>query len=98
MRNINTIISADQQLQGDRNKLATLENQNEGLEAQDQQSDSAIYKEGQIRDGLGMAKPGEKVLVLPSEDTLRKLSPVIVNPSQDSLPDPIWKQWVKLFL
>ena len=62
------------------------------LEVQSQE-----YIEKQLREKLGLARPGEIVVVLPDTATLEKLAPA-VKIDEKSLPDPNWKKWVKLFL
>ena len=54
------------------------------------------YTESQFRDKLGLAKEGEIVVVLPYDEILRKLAPKRVEEEQ-TLPDPNWKKWYKLF-
>ena len=54
------------------------------------------YKESQFRDKLGLAKEGEIVVVLPDDEILRKLAPKRVEEEQ-TLPDPNWKKWIRLF-
>jgi hypothetical protein len=57
---------------------------------------SQDYIEKQLRDKLGLAKPGEIVVVMPDADTLRKLAPKPVE-EEAVLPDPTWKKWLRLF-
>ncbi|MBI2007373.1 MAG: septum formation initiator family protein [Candidatus Blackburnbacteria bacterium] len=58
------------------------------------ESDEFIEKEA--REKLGLAKPGETVVVLPDEDILRRLAPKLES---ESFPEelPIWKRWVEMF-
>ena len=42
-------------------------------------------------------KDGETIVVLPEEETLRKMAPRFER-EEEVLPDPTWKKWVKLFL
>lgn len=57
---------------------------------------SEEFIERQLRDKLGLAKPGEIVLVLPDAETLKKLAPPLER-EEDVLPDPPWKKWQRLF-
>jgi cell division protein FtsB len=54
------------------------------------------YVEKQLRDGLGLAKGGEIVVILPDDALLRKLVPEYPE-EEEVLPDPNWKKWLKLF-
>lgn len=57
-------------------------------------TDQFIEKEA--REKLGLAKPGETVVVLPDEEVLQKLAPGI---EEETLPEklPVWRRWVELF-
>lgn len=54
------------------------------------------FIEREAREKLGLAKPGETVVVLPDEEVLQKLAPRI---EEETLPEelPIWRRWVELF-
>lgn len=57
---------------------------------------SEEFIEKQARDKLGLAKEGEVVVVLPDEETLKKLAP----PDEEEVfleIAPPWKQWVRMF-
>lgn len=78
-------------------RLKKMQEDNARLESEVTQAQSQGYIESQIRDKLGLAKEGEAIVVLPDNDTLKKLAPQM--PSEiDSLPDPTWKKWLKLFI
>jgi cell division protein FtsB len=62
-----------------------------------EKAESEVFIEKQIRDKLGLAKEGEAIVILPDEETLRKLAPGL-NREEETLPDPVWKRWIKLFL
>ena len=57
-----------------------------------------FYIEQQARNKLGLVKENEVVVVLPSKEVLRNLSPWKEKNKEYSLPNPNWKKWVKLFL
>ncbi len=96
-RNILIISSANQRIQRIKNEIAELEQKNTILKKQIETSQTDEFKEKQARDKLGLVKEGESVIVLPDEETLRQFSPK-TEEEQESLPDPIWKRWVKLFI
>ena len=56
-----------------------------------------FYIEQQARNKLGLVKENEVVVVLPSKEVLRNLSPWKEKNKEYSLPNPNWKKWVKLF-
>ena len=97
VRNIIKISQARTNLTKVREKVEKLKKDNTELEDRLKEMKSQEYVEKQIRDKLGLAKPGEIVVIMPEEEVLRKLSPRIPT-EEDVLPDPTWKRWLKLFL
>lgn len=61
---------------------------------------SSEFVEKEARDKLGLAKEGEVVVVLPSEEVLRHFAPSIdeaeMGLGEASLP--VWRMWVRLLL
>lgn len=57
---------------------------------------SEEFVEKQLREQLGLAKDGEIVVVLPDDETLRKLAPIEFR-SQELLLYPNWIKWLNLF-
>ena len=84
------------QIQAERDKIAKIQADNNKLEAEVAQTQSADFIEREMRNKLGLGKLGEAIVVLPDPDVLRKLAPMIPV-EVDSLPDPNWKKWMKLF-
>ncbi|OGM19890.1 hypothetical protein A2686_01470 [Candidatus Woesebacteria bacterium RIFCSPHIGHO2_01_FULL_38_10] len=76
--------------------VGNLEKESERLKKDLEAVKSEAYVEKQIREKLGLAKEGEVVIVLPDEDTLRKLAPDYTE-EEETLPDPNWRRWLKLF-
>ncbi|OGM55002.1 hypothetical protein A3E15_02270 [Candidatus Woesebacteria bacterium RIFCSPHIGHO2_12_FULL_42_9] len=70
----------------------------ENLKLQERLSEvqGEAYVEKELRDKLGLAKEGETILVLPEEDIVRSLAPKLAE-EEETLPDPNWKKWLKLF-
>ena len=86
---------------GDREKIVggrveNLKEENEKLKKELEKIESEAYVEFQARDKLGLAKEGEIIVVLPDEEILRKIAPQIED-EEETLPDPTWKKWYKLF-
>ena len=57
---------------------------------------SEEYFEKQIRNQLNLSKENEIVLILPDDETLRKLVPNDVS-EEASFPVPNWRKWIQLF-
>jgi cell division protein FtsB len=91
IKKINLIISDKEA------KVDKLRRENEELGKKIEEMKSAEYIEKQIRNNLGLAKEGEIVIVLPDDETLRRLAPKDLE-EEEILPDPNWKKWLKLFL
>ena len=97
IRNVSKIVDAESRIDKARGRVEKLRKENEELERRVAEVKGEEYIEKQLRDKLGLAKEGDIVVVLPDEDTLRKIAPSVPE-EEDVLPDPIWKKWLKLFL
>ncbi len=84
-------------IQKTENKLQKAKKENEELESTLEFTQSEQFIEEQLRNKLGLAKEGEIVLVLPDDETLKKLAPTIPE-EQEEKPLPNWKKWMNLFL
>ena len=78
-------------------KIEALKKEKERLQADLEKAQSEEFMEKQLRDKLGMAKEGEIVVILPDAETVKKFAPSI-NSEEETLPDPNWRKWLKLFL
>lgn len=76
--------------------LEKVAQENRDLETKLKEVKDDVYIEKQLRDKLGYAKEGEIVVVLPDEAILRKLAPP-ERREEETLPDPNWKKWMKVF-
>lgn len=74
-----------------------LEETNTELKKELELVESEEYAEKQLRDKLGLSREGEIVVVLPDDELLRRLAPE-PEEEEETLPDPNWKRWLKLFL
>lgn len=97
IRNINRVISIRDQVEKERQKVERMKIENIKLEEQIAQAQGSEYIEKQIRNKLGLVKSGEAIVVLPDQEIIRKLAPQ-KTVEEDTLPDPNWKKWLKLFL
>ena len=96
IRNVRKAISIRSEIAREQAKVDKIKEQNARLEREIAQTQSETFIEKQVRDKLGLVKEGEAIVVLPDEETLRKLAPQIPM-EEDTLPDPNWKKWLKLF-
>lgn len=97
VKNFSNIIQAQKRIETQRIKVEKLNSENEELKNRNNSEQSEQFVEKQLRDKLGLAKEGEIILVLPDENTLRKLAPTF-SEEEEILPDPNWKKWLKLFI
>ncbi len=96
LKNIGHTKDVQKQIEAEKAKIEKIETDNQKLIAQITETQSPQFIEKQVRDKLGLGREGEAVVVLPDEDTLRKLAPKIPQ-DEDTLPDPTWKKWLNLF-
>lgn len=97
VRNIGKVARIRGEVEGERRKIEKIKKENEELEKQVSEIQGVEFMEKQLRDKLGLVKEGETIVVLPDEETLKKLAPKAYE-EEDTLPDPNWKKWLKLFL
>ena len=96
VRNIQRVKGIRSQVEKEREKVAKMQAENAQLEEQIAIAEGTNFIEKQIRNKLGLVKPGEAIVVLPDTEILKKMAPQIVT-EEDILPDPNWKKWKKLF-
>ena len=96
-KNLQKVAGIRSTVQAEKAKVEKMKEENAQLQAQIAQIQSPEFLEGQIRNKLGLVKPGEAIVVLPDADTLRKLAPQMPV-EENTLPDPNWKKWEKLFI
>ncbi|HET7099437.1 MAG TPA: septum formation initiator family protein [Patescibacteria group bacterium] len=96
VRNIGKVASVRANIKNEQERLVKIEEENRRLEKQIEATQTTHFIEKEVRNKLGLVKTGEAVVVLPDEEMLRKLAPKI-DDQTDSLPDPNWKKWEKLF-
>ena len=97
VRNVFRIFEAKSRIDTAQSRVDRLQSQNEELKKVLAQAQSGEYVERQLRDKLGLSKEGEIIVVLPDEETLRRLAPKPIE-EEETLPDPTWRKWLKLFL
>jgi len=96
VRNIGKVMSIREEIKSEKQRIFKMEAENRALQAQVAMTQDPQFVETEIRNKLGLVKEGETIVVLPDEETLRKLAPT-AKMSEDLLPPPIWKKWVNLF-
>jgi len=95
-KNISRNIQAQKRVEEEKIKIEELKIENDNLMKEIDKVSSEVYIEKQLRDKLGLVKKGEYIVVLPDEETLRKLAPKI-RKEEDILPLPNYKKWINLF-
>ena len=96
IRNILRVVESNKRIEKAQDRVEKLKKENEELEEKLAVTKSEGYIEKQLRDKLGLAKEGEIVIVLPNEKILETLAPSLEE-EEETLPDPNWKKWLKLF-
>jgi len=96
VRNILRISQAEDRVGEVRQRVESLSQENRELKGELEKVESEAYVEFQARDKLGLTREGEIVVVLPDEEILRKIAPRIEE-EEETLPDPTWQRWLKLF-
>lgn len=95
--NVSKAIQAKRGIDKIKQNVAKLQGENNDLQARLKEVQSGDYIEKQLRDKLGLAKKGEVVIVLPDVQVLREIAPKLPG-EEEKLPDPTWRNWLKLFL
>jgi len=98
VNNISTSRKMAQTLENAKQSLSDAQADEESLKQDLGIIESDYYFEKEARNKLGLVKENEIVVVLPSDDVLRKLSPRKVNDENYRLPESNWKKWMSLFL
>ena len=96
VRNIMSTRDSIKTIEKKESEVSMLEEESKKLQDKLDKVTTDTFAEKQIRDQLGLAKPGEIVLVLPEDDVLKNLVPDLPE-EEVELPDPTWRKWVKLF-
>ena len=92
IRNVSKIGEARKRIDKASEKVEKLREENEEIKRRLAEVKGEEYIEKQLRDKLGLAKEGEIVVVLPDEETLRKIAPSI--PEEEEVLDAktVWKE------
>jgi cell division protein FtsB len=96
IRNILRVVESNKRIEKAQDQVEKLKKENEELEENLAITKSEEFIERQLRDKLGLAKEGEIVIVLPDEKILETLAPSLEE-EEETLPDPNWKKWLKMF-
>jgi len=96
-RNLSKAASARRTIEDKEREVEKVKKEAEDAKKRLDEASSDMYVEKQLRDTLGLVKEGEVVVILPSDDVLRSLSPKL-DDEEETLPDPNWKRWMKLFM
>lgn len=96
IRTVIKVNAAKNRVVAERERVEKLKEESLILENQLKIIQGNEFLEKQLRDKLGLAKEGETVLILPDQESLKKLVPPILD-EEETLPLPIWRKWVQLF-
>lgn len=97
VKNINRVVSIRKQVEEERVRVEKMEAENKALQTQINEAQGTEFIEKQMRDKLGLTKEGEAMVVLPDEEIVKSFAPPL-STIENSLPDPNWMKWKKLFL
>lgn len=97
VKNINRVVSIRKQVEVERERVEKMQADNAKLQAQITEAQGSDFIDKQIRDKLGLTKEGEAIVVLPDESIVKSLAPPLTT-NAETLPDPNWKKWEKLFI
>jgi cell division protein FtsB len=95
-RNLNKVSSIKKQVEAERQKVEKMRAENAELQAKITEAQGMEYIDKQMHDELGLSKDGEVVVVLPEESVVRSFAPP-VSTDVETLPEPNWMKWKKLF-
>jgi len=98
VRNMIRVISAQKKLDEVRERLVEFERENKELENELEKISSEFYVESQARNKLGLAREGEVILVLPSEEEVKRFSTRRTEDEKYTFPPPNWKKWIEMFI
>ncbi|KKR43644.1 MAG: coiled-coil [Microgenomates group bacterium GW2011_GWC1_41_20] len=96
VKNINRVLSIRKQVEEEKQRVEKMQSDNAKLQAQIMEAQGSEFIEKQIRDKLGLTKTGEVVVILPDESIVKRLAPPVTL-DDETLPDPNWLKWKKLF-
>ncbi|KKU10434.1 MAG: Septum formation initiator [Candidatus Woesebacteria bacterium GW2011_GWB1_45_5] len=96
IRNIGRVRRVRSEIRKEQEKVERVRKENGDLERRVAETQGAEFIEAEVRNKLGLVKEGETVVILPDEETLKKLAPRAYTETE-TLPDPNWRKWLKLF-
>lgn len=97
VKNVNRVIGIREQVREEQERVEKMQADNAKLQVQIAEAQGSDFIEKQIRDKLGLSREGEAIVVLPDESIVRSFAPTTTT-SEETLPDPNWKKWLKLFM
>ncbi|BCX14376.1 MAG: hypothetical protein KatS3mg088_059 [Patescibacteria group bacterium] len=95
-RNFSKLKKAKEKIAEKEREINDLKKKNEEIKNRLKEISSDSYIEKQLRDSLGMSKEGEKVVVLPDEETLKSFVPNIYT-KEEVTEQTNWKKWLDFF-
>lgn len=98
VKNLRQTRLAKQRIQNTQEILADLEITNRELEDSLVKVETEEYSQEQVRNKLGLVKPGERVMVMPESEVVKSLSFRKKGVQIEELIEPNWKKWLRLFI
>lgn len=96
VKNINKVMGIRKLVETERQRVEKMQAENAKLQAQIAEAEGTDFIDKQMHDKLGFTKTGETVVVLPEDSIVKSLAPTQTS-DEDTLPDPNWVKWKKLF-
>ena len=98
-RSLIDLLKVDERVISLEQEVAELEGKNKQLEILAQEVDSGKEEERQIREKLGLVKPGEVVVVVPEQLMVTSESDGTIEVVSEVKEEmEIWRAWLSLFL
>lgn len=95
VRGLTDLIGSGERFEKAEREVSELEETKKSYESALQGGDKDFLVEKEIRDQLGLAKPGELVVVLPNQEGL--YNDQLADTEEIGLEEPNWQKWWKLF-
>ncbi len=95
-----TNLNINQEIYNLQSEIESIKDKNQALQELNKYYKSDSYKEKQARLKLGYAKPGESVIIIPSENKPQEDDVIIDESSlktKTQIDQPNWKNWLNYF-
>lgn len=97
VKNLRQSRIARQRIEDTEEILTEIEATNREIEDTLKSVETEDYAQEQVRDKLGLVKPGERVIVMPDKEIVKALSFRRKEVKLEEFVEPNWKKWIDLF-